>query len=275
MVGQQNRFNGAARVLHRRAVRTPLPNEEAERLFHKNMMTVADAQERKAELLADPDVPLLAAYEAEIDLIADTFERRLRHVAGDDYEEAAMAYYRGERDDRIGEITAYYFEALWRLQQQVTVTDMVFSPLILRYPDSFTVNVRFANEYATSESVRYESPEHAAVTEELTDEHLETYHEESQYSQRQAAAFHREAAEIIRDQFPHPDDAPFEERKYGGIVSAGGRRGSVFSAMLEPVDPDPDRFSDADSVAESTLVEAGPEATRTERELRLEGEIIH
>ena len=64
-----------------------------------------------------------------------------------------------------------------------------------------------------------------------------------------------------------------EERKYGGIVSAGGRRGSVFSAMLESVDPDPDRFSE--SITEPTLVEAGLEAKRTERALGLDSELVY
>ena len=91
MSGGKQRFNGGARVLHRRAVRTPLPDEEAERVFHENMMAVADGRERKAELLADPDVSLLEAYETEFERVSESFERRLRHVAGDDYEEAAMA----------------------------------------------------------------------------------------------------------------------------------------------------------------------------------------
>nr|WP_254268968.1 hypothetical protein [Halorussus aquaticus] len=150
---QQHRFNGDARVLHRRAVRTPLPDEEAERVFHENMTNVADACERKAELLADPDASLLDAYETEFEHLTESFERRLRRVAGDDYEEVAVAYNRGERDDRVGALASYYFEALWRMQQRTTVTDMVFFPIILRYPDSFTVNVRFASGYATSESV--------------------------------------------------------------------------------------------------------------------------
>ncbi|PSQ46583.1 hypothetical protein BRD15_08905, partial [Halobacteriales archaeon SW_6_65_15] len=133
MSGGKQRFNGGARVLHRRAVRTPLPDEEAERVFHENMMAVADGRERKAELLADPDVSLLEAYETEFERVSESFERRLRHVAGDDYEEAAMAYNRGERDDRIGALTSYYFEGLWRIQQRTTVTDMLFFPIILRY----------------------------------------------------------------------------------------------------------------------------------------------
>lgn len=270
MSGQRNSFNGDASVLHRRAVRTPLPDADAERLFHRNMMAVADARERKADLLADPEVPLLAAYEAELDRVAESFERRLRRIAGDDYEEAAMAYARGEREDRIGELAAYYVEGLWRIQQRTTVTDMLFSPIILRYPDSFTVNVRFASECTTPESIRYESPEHS--TETLVDEHAEAYYRESLYSQRQAATYVRETARIIREQFPDPDEVPFEERKYGGIVSAEGRRGSVFSALLEPVEPEPDRFSEP--IEASTLVDEGPEARRTERELFPHSDVV-
>jgi len=271
MDGTQDRFTGETRVLHQRAVRVPLPDEEAERVFHENMLTVADARERKADLLADPDSPVLSAYEAERDRIAETFERRLRRIAGDDYREVAMAYNRGERDDRIGALAAYYFEGAWRAQQRTTITEMMFAPLILRYPDCFTMNMRFASGYTTPESIRYESPAHSSA--DLSDEHAERYYEESLYSQKQAAAYLRETAEIIREEFPDPDETAFEERKYGGVVSVGGRRGSTFSALLERVEPDPDRFSKP--IDEPTLVEAGPEARRTERELGLEGELVY
>ncbi|WP_440765458.1 hypothetical protein [Natronorubrum sp. DTA7] len=271
MAGQQERFNGDTRLLHQRAVRIPLPDVDAERVFHENVMTIAAAKERKADLLADPDVPLLAAYEAELDHAAESFERRLRRIAGDDYEEVAMAYYRGERDDRIAEIVAYYFEGVWRVQQRTTVTDMVYAPLLVRYPECFTLNIRFASGHTTPKSIHYESPEHAS--EELADEYVETYHEESQYSQRQAADYVREAAAIIREEFPDPDETSFEKRKYGGIVSAEGRRGSVFSTAVERVEPDPDRFSEP--ATEPTLVEAGLEARRTERALGLDDEIVH
>lgn len=270
MRSQRDRFGGDAGVLSNRAVRTPLPDESAERLFHENMTGVADARERKAELLADPDVSLLDAYEAEFDRVEESFRRRLRRVAGENYEEVARAYKRGERGDERGKIASYYFEALWRIQQRTTVTDMTFSPVVLRYPDSFTVNVRFASGYTTSESVLYESPQHSS--DELDDEHAETYYHESLYSQKRAAAYVRETAQIIREEFPDPDETSFEERKYGGIVSAGGRRGSVFSAMLERVEPDPNRFSEpADG---PMLVEGGREAARTERELLSDGEVV-
>jgi hypothetical protein len=213
---------------------------------------------------------LLAAYDAELNRLSKTFERRLERLAGPDYREVAMAYQRGERDDRIGRLTSYYLEALWRIQQRTTVVDMLFFPIILRYPDSFTVNVRFASGYTTTESVRYESPEHSS--EELAHDHLQTYHDESAYSQKQAAEYVRETAQIIREEFPDPDQAPFEERKYGGIVSAGGRRGSSFSTMLERVDPDPNRFTE--TVDAPTLVEEGEEARRTEREFLLEGQVL-
>ena len=270
MAGQQEQFNGDTRLLHQRAVRIPLPDADAERVFHENVETIAAAKERKADLLADPDVPLLAAYEAELEHAAESFERRLRRIAGDDYEEVAMAYYRGERDDRIAEIVAYFFEGAWRIQQRTTVTDMVYAPLLVRYPDCFTVNIRSASGTSNPEAIYYESPEHAS--EELADDYVETYHEESQYSQRQAANYVREAAAMIREEFPDPGETSFEERKYGGIASAEGRRGSVFSTAVKRVEPDLDRFSEP--ATEPALVEAGPEARRTERALGLD-EIVH
>jgi DNA-binding SARP family transcriptional activator len=107
MDGTQDRFTGDVKVLHQRAVRIPLPDMDAERLFHENMMTIAAARERKADLLADPGVSVLDAYEAERERIGESFERRLRRIAGDEYEEAAMAYNRGDRDDRVGALAAY------------------------------------------------------------------------------------------------------------------------------------------------------------------------
>ncbi|RKD97414.1 hypothetical protein [Halopiger aswanensis] len=270
MTGTHHRFNAETRVLHQRAVRTPLPDLDAERVFHEHMMAVADARERRAELLADPDVPLLDAHETEFERLADTFERRCRHIAGENYEEVAMAYYRGDRDDRIGRLTAYYVEGLWRIQQRTTVSEFLFFPLILRYPDSFTVNVRFASGYTTPESVRYESAHH--LTEDLCDEHAEAFYEDSQYSQRQAAEYISATAQRIREAFPDPDETAFEERKYGGIVGAGGRRGTTFTTMLERVDPERDRFTD--TVTQSTLVEAGAEARRTEQAYLADDEVV-
>jgi hypothetical protein len=243
------------------AVRTPLPNEEAERLFHENMLAVADARGRKADLLADPAVSVATAYETEVESVAESFDRRLRRVAGDDYAAVARAYRRGERDDRVGALAAYYVEGLWRIQRRSTVTDMLFFPLVLRYPDSFTVNLRFTTEFTTPKSLHYESPQHAST--DVDDSYADQYYDDSQYEQERVADYLRETAEIIREEFPSPDETSFTERKYGGVVSAGGRRGSEFSELLTRVEPDPDRFSEP--VDEPTLVEAGPEARRTER----------
>lgn len=267
---QRERYNGSLDVLYGRAVVTPLPDEAAEREFHRNVMRVADAQERKAEMLADPDISLLDAYEWELEGIAESYRNRLRSVAGEDYESAAFAYANGERDDAVGAVSAYYLESLWRMQQRITVSDMLFFPIILRYPDCFTVNVRFAGGYRTTRSVLYESPEH--LTERLAEEHAETYSAESLYTQREAAKLIGETAGILREEFPDPDEAPFEERKYGGVVAAGGRKETVFSSMLERVEPDPDRFEEAPT--EPDLVDAGLEAERTERELLPEGTFV-
>ncbi|MFC7096834.1 hypothetical protein [Halobaculum marinum] len=267
---QSRQFNGDTRVLYHRAVRTPLPNTDAERLFYENMMNVADAQERKADMLADPDVPLVDAYERQFEQIAESYERRLRSIAGDDYEAVALAHYRGDRDDRVSRLAAYYYEGLWRMQQRMTVTDMLFFPIILRYPDSFTVNIRFASGHTTTESVLYESPEHFDA--ELDEEYVDQYVRESRYSQKEAAAQIRAWADIIREEFTDPDEVPFEERKYGGIVSGGGRKGPVFSSVLKRVEPDPDRF-DA-PVDAPTLVGEGDEARRTARELLPEGSVV-
>ena len=248
-------------ILHQHAVRTPLPDEGAERVFHENMMAVADARERKADLLASQQVSVAGAYEREVESLAATFRRRLRRIAGDDYEEVARAYHRGERDDRVGRLTAYYVEGLWRVQERSTIANTLFFPLILRYPDSFTVNLRFASGCATPESVRYESPEHASV--DPDEEFVQQYRDDSRYEQERAAEYIHETAQVIRDEFPAPDDASFAERKYGGVVSAGGRRGPQFSEMLTSVTPDPERFTEP--VTESVLVPAGTEAERTRR----------
>jgi len=259
--GNEGRFDDDGEILHRHAVRTPLPDEEAERVFHENMMAVADARERKADLLASQQVSVAEAYEREVESVAETFRRRLRHVAGDDYEAVARAYLRGERDDRIGRLTAYYIEGLWRIQERSTIANTLFFPLILRYPDSFTINLRFASGCATPESVRYESPQHASV--DPDEDFVQQYRDDSRYEQERAAEYIRETAQVIREEFPAPDETSFSERKYGGIVSAGGRRGPQFSEVLTSVTPDPDRFSEP--VTESVLVPAGKEAERTRR----------
>ena len=53
---RHERLKSGSNVLRGRAVRVPLPDAEAERSLHENMMRIADAGERKSELLADPDV---------------------------------------------------------------------------------------------------------------------------------------------------------------------------------------------------------------------------
>ncbi|ELZ96910.1 hypothetical protein C440_04013 [Haloferax mucosum ATCC BAA-1512] len=251
-------------------MRTPLPDEDAERVFHENMMNVADSQERKAEMLADPDIPLLEAYEKQHERIAESYRRRCRHIAGEEYERIALEYSRGERNDRLGALTAYYFEGLWRMEQRISVTDMLFFPIILRYPDSFTVNIRFTSGFATNGSVLYESPEHAP--ESLEGEYADRYYNDSLYSQKEAAEQIRATSQIIREEFLSPDEASFEERKYGGIVTGGGKKGSVFSSMLKRVEPDPDRFSEP--ATEPMLVEEGNEAKRTEHELLPDDAIV-
>lgn len=270
MSGGQLQFNGDPEVLHQNAVRTPLPDAEAERMFHESMLAVADARERKADLLEDPDTPVLTSYEAEFDRVAERFKRRLQQIAGDDYETVAREYQRGERDDRRGALSSYYLEGLWRIQQRTTVSDMLFFPLILRYPDSFTVNLRFASSHYTTASVRYESAELASI--EPDDEYAELFREECRHEQKRAAVYLRDTAQIIREEFPDPDRVPFSERKFGGIVSAGGRRGSEFSVMLERVEPDPNRF--AEPVEAPTLVTEGTEARQTESKYLPESAVV-
>lgn len=249
-------------VLHGRAIRIPLPTEEAERQFHRNMETVATAQERKAELLADPTASILEAFEQQLEGIAQSYEYSLVANVGEDYESIAREYVRGERTDGVAAMAAYLQEALWRLEQLFSVTEGTFFPVILRYPRCCTVNIRFTDEYVTTNSILYESPEHSC--EDLDEEYAETYHGESYYSQKQAAEHIAATAQIIRDEFPDPRDVDFEERKTGGIVSAVGRRGSEFSSALESVEPDPARFDDA--IAGPELVEESPIAKRTERD---------
>lgn len=257
-------------ILHQHAVRTPLPDENAERLFHENMMAIADGRERKARLLLDPDVPVRQAYEEEVARVAESFRRRLSSTVGEDYEAVARAYHRGERSDRLGELAAYYIEGLWRIQQRSTVTDMLFFPIILRYPDSFTVNIRFTGDHSTTESIRYESPEHGRP--ELPEGHARQYYGESWYEQQRAAAYLLETAQVIREVFPAPEVSSFTERKYGGIVSAGGRRGAEFTVMLKRVEPEPARF--AELVDAPVLVPEGEEARRTASELLPAGESV-
>ncbi|MCU4742896.1 hypothetical protein [Natronoglomus mannanivorans] len=255
-------FTGDSRVLHRRAIRIPLPDEASELAFHRTMQTVADAQERKAKLMADPQTSVLEAYERQLEGIADSFEHALRDVVGEEYETIAHAYSSGRRNDGLAAMAAYLFEALWRFEQMSTITERTFFPVVLRYPRCDTVNVRFVNGHVTENAVLYESPAHS--TEQLADRHEAQYHNESHWSQKQAARQIEANAQLVREAFPDPQESDFEERRSGGIVAAFGRRGSEFSSAVERVESDPDRFSE--TIDEPELVVESPVAKRTERE---------
>ena len=262
MDAYSSHFKGDA-VLHQQAIRIPLSDIEAERSFHESMTKIADARDQRVNMLAEPQTSLLTAHETELECIAECFEQQLENIAGDDHKAAARAYYQGKRDNRIAELTSYYLEGLWRLQQLITISDMMFFPLVIRYPESFTLNIRFASCHTTDESVHYESPEH--LDEHLDKQYAKTYYEESQYSQREATDYLRDTAQVIRDEFPDPDETSFADRKCGGIVAADGRQGTVFSSMLKRIEPDLTRFSKPPDHA--VLVSEGPEAKRTEQEL--------
>ncbi|WP_435184412.1 hypothetical protein [Halobellus sp. EA9] len=251
-----------ADVLEGRAIRMPLRTYEDELQLHKTAMKLAEGCRRKADMLSDPSISVATAYDREFEYIAERCKYRLRQVAGDDYEGVARAYIMGERDDLAGELAVYYLEALWRIQRRSTVQGMLFFPLIIRYPDSYTANLRFPQVHTTTESVLFESPEHGEVGPD--DPHAQQYFDESQYEQERAADYLRRATRTYREQFPHPDDLPEDEPVYGGIVGAAGRRGSMFTEMLAPVEPDRDRFDEP--ITEPTLVPAGKEAERTARE---------
>ncbi|RLM59619.1 hypothetical protein DVK02_02455 [Halobellus sp. Atlit-31R] len=264
----RQRSERGTNVLYRQAVRLPLPDVDAERVLHENMMRIADAGVHKSDLLADPDVPLTEAYEYELGQMRQSFQHRLQQVAGADYNDVATAYIRGERDDWVGALATYYRECYYRLQERYTNDDQIFFLLILRYPDCFTVNLGFADGDVSDDAVRYESATHTDIDEEYRDR----YFAECQYAQREAAAYIREQVDCIRDAFPDPETTPFEDRRYGGFVHLTGRRGEVFSELLEPVRPDPDRFEDCPPTP--GLVPEGPEATRTKREYLPDAELV-
>lgn len=245
-------------------IRIPLPNEEAELGLYRNMGTVAAAQERKAEMIADPDVSMLDVYERQLEGLERSYRASVERDMGDDFEAAALAYAEGDRDDGVAATAAYLNEAVWRIQQMFTVSDMVVFPLILRYPRCCTINVRFVRGHVAENVLWYESPEHSA--EELDEEYAEVYHCESRYSQRQAAERIRSGAQTVRDQFPDPRETPFEERCLGGVVSAFGRQGSAFCSGLEAVTPDPDRFGDSSALTAAEISEESPLARETEDE---------
>ncbi|WP_135822619.1 hypothetical protein [Halostella litorea] len=266
----RERMHTGSEVLYGRAVRIPLPDAEAERSLHENMMRIAAAGERKSELLDDPNVPLTEVYEDELDDMRRSFEHRLRQVAGEDYYDVATAYIDGDRDDWVGALAAYYLECYYRLQERYTVGEDVFCLVILRYPDCFTVNLTFLDGDVGPEGVRYESSKHGGA--ELDDAAREQYYADCQYSQHEAAAYVRGNVDHIREAFPDPDTTPFERRRYGGFVHITGRSGPTFAEVLDSVDPDPDRFDD--DAATPGLVPAGPEFERVKRDLVADGEVV-
>jgi len=269
-MGWDERVDAGTDMLRRQAVRIPLPDAEAERDLHENMARVADAGERKSRLLDDPDVPLTAVYEEELDEMRRSFEHRLRRVAGEEYYDVATAYLDGERDDWIGALAAYYLECYYRLQERYTVDEQIFFLLILRYPDCFTVNLSFLSGEVGADAVRYESPRFADV--DLTDRAREQYHADSQYSQHEAAEYVRARVDRIREAFPDPDATPFEERRYGGFVHITGRRGPTFAELLDAWEPSPDRFDEP--AATPGIVPEGPEAERAKRTLLTDAEVL-
>ncbi|QLC33728.1 hypothetical protein EFA46_005800 [Halarchaeum sp. CBA1220] len=258
MSQRRDRFERGVRELYGRAVRVPLPDPEAERTHYENMTRIADGRDRQAALLADPDAPLSAALDYLVDEMGNGFEHRLRRLVGDDYDGVADAYAAGERDDWVGELAVYYRECLHRIEEHTAVDDQVCVLVVLRYPDSFTVNFCFAEGALPGGGVRFESPTHAGV--DADDEYAERYYAESQYAQREAADYVREGGDVVREQFPDPETTPLAERGYGGFTYMTGRRDDVFADLLEPVAPDPERFADA--VDAPCLVPEGPEARR-------------
>jgi len=258
MADWSERMDSGMEILRRQAVRLPLPDVDAERSLHENMARIADAGQRKSELLDDPDVPLTEVYEDELEEMQQSFIHRLRQIAGEDYHDVATAYLDGERNDWVGALAAYYLECFYRLQERYTVNEQIFVLVILRYPDCFTVNLSFLSGEISADAVRYESTAHL---EENLDDHLQgQYYADCQYSQHEASAYIREQVGCIRDAFPDPDTVPFEQRRYGGFVHITGREGTTFAELLEPLDPDPDRF-DAEAPSPG-LVPEGPEAKR-------------
>jgi len=266
----RERSGSGSDILRQRAVRIPLPDIEAERTFHENIARLADGGVRKSELLDDPDVPLPDVYEDELAAIRRSFEHRLQQVAGENYDTVATAYLDGERDDWIGALAAYYLESYYRLQELYTVDEQIFFLAILRYPDSFTVNISFLTGDICSAAVRCESTTY--VDAELDEDDQEQLYADCQYSQHKVAEYLRESVDRMRNAFPDPETATFEQRRYGGVVNITGRNGPQFAEVLDTLSPDPDRFDDTPS--EPTLVPEGPEVERAKAELLTDAEVI-
>ncbi|QCJ46255.1 hypothetical protein [Haloprofundus sp. MHR1] len=249
-------------LFHGRAIRLPMPSVEAELEFHRNMWRVAEGLERKAEMVADPRASVHEACDQQFERIKTSYETTLERFVGDEYESVAHAYLEGERSDGRAALAGYLSEALWRLQQLYSVSNLTFFPVVLRYPRCCTVNARFVHGQVVENTIQYESPEHSAVCPD--ESYADIYHGESRWSQKQAAEHLAASAQSIRDRFPDPRETPDDERRAGGIVSVFGRRGSTFTSGLELVEADPDRFDD--DVEEPTLVAESSVARCTERE---------
>jgi hypothetical protein len=259
-----------AQALLERAVRIPCLDLEGEQSFHENIERITTAIEGKADLLADPDVPVTDAYEHELDEASANFEHRLQQLAGESYDDVANAYLEGERDDWVGALATYYRECYYRLQERYTVHDQIFFLLVLRYPDCVTVNIGFAEGSVGDQGVRYESVRHDHT--DLDDRHRERYYAECQYSQREAAEYLRDQLDCVTEAFPDPDTTPREERTTGGFVHVTGRNGSVFSEYLGSTTPDLDRFDDPPN--KPGLVPEGPTAKQAKDELLDDAEFV-
>ncbi|ELZ41294.1 hypothetical protein C463_13654 [Halorubrum californiense DSM 19288] len=250
-------------------MRIPLPDVEAERSFHRNMMRIAAAGDRKSELLDDPDVPLTEVYEDELAEMRQSFEHRLQQVAGENYYDTATAYLDGERDDWVGALAAYYLECYYRLQERYTVDEQIFFLVILRYQNCFTVNLSFLTGDFGPDAVRYESAKH--VEADLDDQAQQQLYADCQRSQHEAANYLREKTDCIREAVPDPDATPFEQRRYGGFVHVTGREGATFHEILESLSPDRDRFDDEPSTP--GLVAEGPETERAKRQFLVDASV--
>jgi hypothetical protein len=155
-----------------------------------------------------------------------------------------------------------YRQCYCRLQERYTLNNRILSSIVIRYSDSFTVNLRFVDGDVTPEAVRYESSTLGET--DLDNRYRGQYHDDCQYSQREAAEYIRENVDHVRAVAPDPDAAA-ETDRYGGYVHLTGRHGSVFSEYFGPVDPDPRRFDEP--AAEPQLIPEGAEAERVTREL--------
>lgn len=270
MADDSKRLETGSDTLRNQAVRIPFPDVAAERTCHENMQRIAAAGKRKIDLLADPDVPATEVYEDELRDMQQSFEHRLQQLAGEDYYDVATAYLDDEREDWIGALAAYYLECYYRLQERYTVDEQIFVLVILRYPESFTVNLSFLTGDVSADAVRYESAKHGGA--DLDDQSQEQYYADCQYSQKIAADYLREHIDCIGDAFPDPDTTSFERGHYGGFVHITGRSGSTFMEILEPLAADSDRFDNGSP--SPGLVSAGPEFERVKQQFFDDAQVV-